>query len=138
MPPVVPPVDRRARRRFVRYATPHDGNCFFHALRKGLQLLRVDAPSAAELRRRVSDRMRRGAATPAQHAAAVRASTDRAWAEQEEVSAAAAECGVRIRVWEGHNDMWVTFGDDAAPLVYLYNSSNTHFDAIRPLALAAM
>ena len=89
---------------------------------------------AAELRLRVAERMRRTATTPAQHRAAARAKRNGAWAEHEEVGAAAAECGVRIRVWEGHNGMWTTFGDDdGAPLVYMCNPNNAHFEAIEPL-----
>ena len=91
-------------------------------------------PSARVLRERVARRMRSDARTFAQRSAAARACRPGSWAENDEVLAAALEFDVRIRVWEGSNRMWITFGDGSAnPLLYMYNDANVHFEPLEPM-----
>jgi hypothetical protein len=131
----------RQKKRFARVRTPMDGSCFYHALRMGLAREGVpNPPSVPSLRKSVSERLAReadGAANGAARREAQRAAKrakDGAWAENEEVSAAAEEVGVRIRVWEGANGMWVTFGSDASPITLcMHNPRNDHFELIVPV-----
>lgn len=58
--------------------------------------------SASEIRKRVALRLSRTAASAGQREAAKRARVTGNWAEHEEVSAAADEYGLKIKVWEGH------------------------------------
>lgn len=90
-------------------------------------------PTASALRKRIARRLENTTpASEAQRQAARRARRPGAWAETEEVAAAAKELGVRIRIWETANGMWITFGDDTAPLVYMQNVANAHFEAMIP------
>ena len=122
-------------RRFRRFHSPSDGDCFFHSLQTCLALCGHEhaALTSSQLRAKVAKHMRDTARTDAQRRAAARAKLPGTWAEHEEVAAAASAFGLRIRVWEGHNRMWVTFGDDAAPLVHMMNRYNSHFEAIAPM-----
>ena len=112
--------------RFRRVRVAADGDCFYHAL--AYALLRIDHREYAstDMRNRVAARlMQQG-----MHDAARRARKRGMWAEHEEVGAAAVAFGVHIRVWEGVNNMWVSFGESTHPDVLLYNAHNAHFEPL--------
>lgn len=140
---------------FRRISVPSDGDCFYHSLHECLKLAHLPAPPVSEIRRRVARQLTSSATTAAERRAAGRAAHTGSWAENEEVAAAAREFGVYIRVWEGHNRMWVTFGSpsgnpsggrsqggdqgwskkQARPklLLYMHNPHNVHFEPIVPM-----
>ena len=115
--------------RLVR--VPGDGDCFFHSLVLGLTRAKRGNPlTTSRARERVAERLREQYGPDSKHAR--RASTRGRWAHHEEVAAAAHVFGVCIRVWEGANRMWITFGNDKHPRIYLHNARNVHFDLIVP------
>ena len=126
-------------RTFRRIAVPADGDCLFHAVnaamrhtsgwrRQAANATTRSPPTVADMRRDVAARLRRQRLPRV----ATRAATPGAWAETEEVIAIASLYHVRLRVWEGANQMWITFGEDAHPLLYLRNIGNVHFEALVP------
>lgn len=114
--------------RFRRIPVPHDGDCFYHSMHKGLLVLGREAPPPQTIRRRVSRRLAAGSSRAMREGA--RRARAGEWAENEEVGAAAAEFGVQIRMWESANRMWVIFGQGR--VVHMRNIDNVHFEPIVP------
>ena len=120
--------------RFARVRVPGDGDCFFHALAFCLGKAQTDprAMRAALARYQLSQlRRARGAHHRHQLARSIQRLHDGAWAEHEEVAAAARLYARHIRVYEGVNRMWISFGDEARhPTVYMLNERNVHFEPL--------
>lgn len=119
-------------RTFRRIAdVPSDGSCFYHSMHWALRDMDREAPPTPTIRRMVAQHLRKKGSRAQTEAYARAASNE--WAQAEEVAAAADVFRVQIRVWEGVNKMWVTFGsNERAPTVYMHNPHNVHFDPIAP------
>lgn len=102
----------KVRFRVVR--VPGDGNCFYHAVISAMRAKGINGKCPAtmlSLRSLVAKYIERSDKSNAGQRAALRAARTGVWAENEEVGATAAVLGLRIKVWEGVNGMWVTFGE---------------------------
>ena len=98
-----------SQKEFRRIAVPSDGDCFFHAMHECLKNSCVGQTRRAllEIRRRVASWLNANATSASRQNAARRAGQGGSWAESEEVTAAAYEFGVKIKVWESANRMWI-------------------------------
>lgn len=120
--------------RFIRVRVPSDGDCFFHALSVCLSHVRKNKTTAMReaLARHQFLQLRR--ARTAHHrqqlAHSMQRLSDGAWAEHDEVIAAARLYAVNIRVFEGPNHMWISFGDESKPTIYMINERNVHFEPL--------
>ena len=124
------------RVRFARVRVPSDGDCFFHTL--AICLKHADKPTRdartlrTALARYQAAQLRR--ARSAHHRAQLVRSVQRLrgneWAEHDEVAAAAHLHGLHIRVFEGANRMWISFGNTSHPTVYVLNARNDHFEPL--------
>ena len=137
----------RSHSSFRRFTVPADGSCFYHAVSWWLRHLphKASQHTSDDIRRAVVvklreqlqlllSRSRTSVGAASLHAAIQRAhrrSGRSAWAEHEEVHAAALAYSICICVYEGTNNQWTTFGEGRRR-IYLLNQHNAHFEPIVP------
>ena len=115
----------KTRIEFKRIKQRGDGNCFFHSVSYLLHIHKFCGISHHELRRLVhnyyyiNNNIER-AKYIVKHGS---------WAEDSDVSALSNILKINIKIWEGKNNMWITFGNYKRK-IYLYNEHNQHFDAL--------
>lgn len=101
-------------------SSPGDGRCFYHAVAKSLNHKRPTPKWTAD-------------------AIIARVKNDypdirTTWAEDSDVSATALTLGIKIKMWEGMNRMWIVFGEDnCKQTILLYNPHNVHYEGLIPI-----
>ena len=110
---------------FRRIRQPMDGNCFFHSVSYLLNYYKIYDLSHLDLRQIVAKYyIKRLKEDKANHIL-----ISGTWAETEDVIATSNALRISIRVWEGRNKMWITFGNYKKK-IYLHNKDNCHFDSL--------
>tara|TARA_B110001450_G_C17167065_1_gene297737 strand:+ start:11 stop:370 length:360 start_codon:yes stop_codon:yes gene_type:complete len=104
---------------------PEDGNCFFHAISFLLQRYEIMNVDHKKLRSLLSSYYHKKKNIKKSIAIA----KDGVWADDEDVCATSHITGVNIRVWEGHNKRWITFGNYKSK-IYIINKNNCHFESL--------
>ena len=111
--------------RFKKIPQPYDGNCFFHSIAYLLFYFKIANTNHETVRKKVSNYYFK----KNDFSNAKRISKLSEWATDYEVIATSHIYKVRIKVWEGKNNMWVTFGS-YKPVIYIYNKENIHFEPL--------
>jgi hypothetical protein len=116
----------RRKREFMRIRQPKDGNCFYHSISFLLKHHDYCIMSHDKIRERVALYFQH----KKQMETSRRVRKSQTWAENEEVMAVSNIFNITVKVWEGVNNMWITFGKRKRKMIYLYNPENIHFDAL--------
>lgn len=56
------------------------------------------------------------------------------WANSTSAAGLALALGIKIKMWEGMNRMWLVFGEDnSKQTILLYNPHNVHYEGLIPI-----
>ena len=104
---------------YRKIACPADGMCFYHAV---AACLNHGAPRKLWTAGRVHKIVSHSQPNVA-----------RTWADDSDVTTTARVLSCNIKVWEGANRMWISFGEESHAPILLYNPGNVHYEALVPL-----